>query len=276
VIPGPRLKVKSAILKELVIGLCLIPFVLGGLFFAVGMLEEWWLGHDLAKHKRISTLSGGRGPVLYAGDARRASVVTSPSGAKGIAWVATVGYIAHGKKTSWFEPVCTRADVSELSLGDGLSSLRLTFAAPNDAVTLASHSGLKHSESPQVDLGEVGAPSPNAEIPASIRSSCGEILSQKSASALLYREAVLRDGQHLEVIGCTSDGATLVPCKDGLDLVTVAPLDQRIAAEQRGTAIAVLFGGMWNLIVCAILAAVLSERLVKAKLSVAEAARRTP
>lgn len=273
------LRLKNANLAQIGLVAMLIPFVVISLGFGLATFGSFFTAQDLRRHERKDpVLSRERGATLIAGEARRASPVTSPAGRSGIAWVAAVGYIAKGSKgRTWFEPLCVRADVSALTLednGSGPQSIRLDFVRPTDDVALAPSAGLRDEKVPQVWLGEVTSTGTPSSIPEWMRTSCTGKLT-KPESDLLYRESVLGSGELVHVLACTSDGQVLVPCHDGHDLVSTIPITELMERRRNGERFMVIFGAVWNLLSLGVIGALLSKRLVSARLSVEEAAKRS-
>lgn len=145
------------------------------------------------------------------------------------AWVGAVGAwdVRQGKKG--FVPFCTigRAYGVSISLRDGLS-LRLAFARPGDSIS--SYLGSSSAGTVGLDLGPLSGEGAGrvrevsgSGTPELVKSHCGEALAKLGADAV-YRERVIKADAEVAVFGCKR-GYDLVPCGDGLDMVSVKSLD---------------------------------------------------
>lgn len=257
---------KSGI-NQVVIPLLLTPFIIAALFF------QWLTFHALlsekaiARYKPAGFLSSGH--VIVSGTVSRATPVTSPLGKSGVGWVGTIGYLKTQKHGTSFVSICTRSDLSELTLNDhrpyGMEDSHdwsLTFVQPSQPVVVGNGNTLD-DPLPVVDFGDPLIT--NAPIPASMKQWCAAELSQ-STHTVFYREATLLTGTPISVAGCSTDGTHVVRCDDGGPyLFTNHKFADVYDAWHNGVEFIAIFGGSWNLFILSLAGFLAAKRLAHTK-----------
>ncbi|MDC0742036.1 hypothetical protein [Polyangium mundeleinium] len=239
-------------------GLAFLPLLAGALFFLGASLRLATLGSRLAAHEERRTDDG---PVALRGELSLLEASsTSPLGAPAAGWVAAVG------RTSWqggpFEVLCAVGHFDDVAVrrNDGFA-FRLSVARTNERVRIDEEESAKwlFGADPRVGIA-LGGFSASADgpgrgmkeatgiaIPPVIREACGKELVALGDSAV-YRERVLAEGMPVTVFGCkqTND---VVPCRDGLDFVTIHPLDRAKERIGNGGSALLFVGGLFSLVV---------------------------
>lgn len=219
------------------------------LSFAASVLAGLWLGvQALSAIRAVRTLerhvttAGAPGPRRVTGRARREQEVVSPLGQRGIGWAGAVWYWKRGKRTT-HEEICGRGDLS-LLVDSGAGSERLTFVRPGQSLTTwpeASSAG-----GPRVHL---GLPRGSGSVPSEIAASCAKEIAAAGETELQYAEAILTENQRIDAFACEDSAATLGPCNDGLDLLTIASVDTEIEHARHDRALFAALAILWNALV---------------------------
>jgi hypothetical protein len=258
--------------RRLVLPVVLLPFTLVGLALGWPTLHAWRTAREIASYRRPMMGMQARGRVRIGGTVTRDQLVTSPLGERGVGWVGAVGYIAKdGDGDTWFEPVCVRGNLSALRIKDFLVEWSLSFVEPHEPAVLGSRSRLQHAL-PIIDIGTPAEATAPAAIPAEIQRACGTALAATNHT-LSYREAVLPDDAHVEVLGC-GDGVRISRCEGaGSYLLTTGKVDELVAEQRTGSGFLLLFGGFWNLVILTIVGLSASSGLVRTRPTFQESLR---
>ncbi|MDC3986682.1 hypothetical protein [Polyangium jinanense] len=235
---------------RVLVGLAFLPFALGALFFLGASLRSASIGSRLAAHTERRTDDG---PIAIRGELSLLKASSSsPLGAPAAGWVGAVGRPSPSGGGR-FEVFCAVGSFDDVAVrrNDGFA-FRLVFAKTNERVRIDEEEDAAwlFGDDPRVGIAVASMKEKEAtglEIPVSIREACGKELATLGDSAV-YRERVLADGIPVTVLGCkqTND---IVPCRDGLDFVTMDPLDR--AKERIGSRMSPLLflGGLFSLVV---------------------------
>lgn len=244
-----------------IVGLVFLPFACGALFFLGASLRTASIGSRLAAHAERRTDDG---PMAIRGELSLLKASSSsPLGAPAAGWVGAVGRPSPSGDGR-FEVFCALGSFEDVAVrrNDGFA-FRLAFANTNERVRIdeEEHATWLFGTEPRVGIA-IGGLSATGDapgrwmkdreatglgIPHLIREACGKELFTLGDSAV-YRERVLAEGMPVTVLGCkqTND---IVPCRDGLDFVTIHPLDR--AKERIGSRMSplLLIGGLFSLVV---------------------------
>ncbi|HEX7666560.1 MAG TPA: hypothetical protein VF407_18665 [Polyangiaceae bacterium] len=256
--------------RQIFLPLFFVPFLVAAVILDGATLDV--LKEDLAVRRYHPSDQQSLGRVVIEGKVTRAAPVVSPLGKSGIGWVGTLGYLSTHDHNTSFISICTRADLSELSVqapaGSTLDHMAvelddagalavvdtqadhrwsLTFTDPGRPVVLG-HGDTLGADLPVVDIGEPAAQK-GAPIPELMKSLCAAELA-KNDKTLLYREAVLANDVKVAVLGCSNDAAHLLPCDDGGPFAfTSTPLADVRANARFGGAMMAIFSCLWSLMV---------------------------
>ncbi|MDI1445702.1 hypothetical protein [Polyangium sp. 6x1] len=235
---------------KVLVGLAFLPFALGALFFLGASLRTASIGSRLSAHAERRTDDG---PMAIRGELSLLKASSSsPLGAPAAGWVGAVGRPSPSGGGA-FEVFCAVSSFEDVAVrrNDGFT-FRLAFAKTNERVRIDEQEGAAwlFGDDPRVGIAvgsmkEKEATGPG--IPLAIRTACSKELFTLGGAAV-YREHVVAEGMPVTVLGCkqTND---IVPCRDGLDFVTMESPDR--AKERIGGRVSPLlfFGGLFSLVV---------------------------
>lgn len=233
--------------------------------YAACVLVGLWLGaQTLSRIRSVRALeghvatSGAPGPRRVTGRARREEDVFSPLGQRGIGWAGAVWYWKRGKQAT-HEEICGRGDLS-LLVENGARIERLSFVRPGESLTTwpeASSAG-----GPRVHL---GPPRGNGSIPPGIAAACAREIAEAGDVELQYAEAVLTENQRIDGFACADSTATLQPCNDGFDLLTIGSADLDIERARHDRTLFAIVAIAWNGLVLFAAAKELGRRVVRGR-----------
>lgn len=248
-------------MRRLLVLLFVAPFLAAGIAGAVVTFVGWRNASAIGRYQAPAFAARGR--VRISGAVTRAAPVVSPLGQEGAGWVGEAGYLAKDRKGRIsFEAVCVRGDLSDLRIGDGLSTWETTLVTPDDPAALGGGDTIE-SNLPIVDIGEPIAANPPWPVPDSFRRACGTLAGAKGP--LSYRERVLASGTRVEMLGC-GDGQRIARCGEGDPfLLTTSTIGQVTSAALRIYGFVAIFAGLWNLVIVLVTALTISDFLVRSK-----------
>lgn len=231
----------------------LIPLAGLGLFLfaAVVMADDV---AALGEYKTASLASGADKHVIASGMVREGAPLRSPGGTEGAAWITWLTR-KKGKRTTI---ECVLAHAAELQI-EGVGPV--DFARQGDAVAVGTNSlrGRLEDPLPALVLGESRTPK---DLGAVGRACAGQLAARGvAASETVAWEQVLSAGTTVHVTGCRAPDGRIVPCGNGLDLLSIWPIEHH-SSVHRDNALIFASVGMcgWLLILAGVGIGALSSR----------------
>ena len=241
--------------RRLLSYLFFVPFLGAGILLASMALLEGRALAALHVHERPMLTAPSAGPIRLEGVAHRDSLVTSPTGQRAIGWVGHAGYQERDSDGDVrFVAVCSRGSFFDVTVKDGPFERRVALARPGDG--LAFSSGVE-AEAPILAVETMKT---YAGIPAEMTEQCLGSLGVPAGHTLEYREGLIAEGEHVELLACASpDGVS--PCHRGHDLLTTGRIDARLDHLRRGAALLGAFASFWNGIIGLVVALTLLDTI---------------
>jgi hypothetical protein len=225
---------------------------------------------QMVKAHGDANAAAGSGPVRIAGVARRvdATTVRSPTGVEGVAWVGVAGVMRPSKNGSVLVSSCHLGELGDVLVSNEVATFHLDLAHRGDRIVLATP-GVLDAKDVVIDLGPPTEERKGARVPSVVRERCGD--ATPPTATIVYREGVLREGDRVEVLACRERTDVLVPCHDGLDLLTIGHVEQRVTALRAEATVILLLESLWNLIVFGMLGVICARAVVHTRLAAKEA-----
>jgi hypothetical protein len=246
-----------------VANLILLPFFLVGLALSWNNWRIWRMARELATFG--SNVHPERKAV--AGSVTRAQLVQSPLGDTVVGWAGQIGYLSKNKNRTEFYPICTRADLSQLSLTSYDAVWTVDFTLPGLPVNEAASSEAL-GDLPVVGFADLQSAPINAVVPPLANQLC--VGMPAAPAPLVYREVGLQPEAHAEVLAC-ADGERLVRCSDSRGYqFTNGSLRGMRSAKTSSSAYFWIFGSFWNLVLFGILGAVFKSGILRGRANVQE------
>jgi hypothetical protein len=243
--------------SRIVTAIAFAPLLIVTAFFTWTSLHAATLGARLSEHVERRT---GDGPVAMKGTIRpMPDAERTPLGEDPAAWAGAVGWwTPEGDGLSEFIVTCPvgRFDGVALRTSEGIA-YRMAMVRPDERVRLLEEGAAYEVDDRfVVDIGPVGKSGgssvrevPRDAIPAVVKETCGKEIAE-GTFGLGYRERALRSDKEVTVLAC-KHGNDLVPCRDGLDLVTVESLEKTKSRLAGNYGSLLLLGGLVSLIALA-------------------------
>ncbi len=200
---------------------------------------------------------------------------TTPPGAPGeVAWMAHVGQWRGSRKNRHFDVLCTVARVDGLRIKDAKSAEIVTIEGFRPRVfDFAEGLNIDDSERVAVDFARYPGPTlavsvTSATVPEPVRTLCKDILPSDSFD---YEERFVGVGDVVTVRGCRGaraaekGAAVIVPCGDGLDVLTASSLSAMRARTRDQHTPTLAYGAGAAVVGLGILGALASRRVARSK-----------
>ena len=196
----------------------------------------------------------------FSGTAHRETEVVSPLGKSGVGWVGVVGYRTTGKGSS-FVAICGRGELTDLRIVAELSTKWLTFLRPGENVSDLPLSSLP-GDVPSAMLGLARG---DGSIPPVIAGSCEAAIAANRSQKLVYREAILKAGDDVEVVACERTAGRFEACHDGYDFITTSSRDAYLESARRSASHRAILALIWNFLIMGIAAVMIADKRIRAK-----------